>query len=84
MLVLRLWWSAPSRVKHRSAWNCASIRLSHDALVGTYASSTLFAAAESPTRVSLRIERCGLKLSNTIAIRTEVGYSEPMYRKERR
>jgi len=36
----------------RSAWNLASIRLSHDEYVGVYANSTLFAAAHSPTRES--------------------------------
>src|SRR5512144_1646030 len=46
------------------------MRFNQDAYVGTYASSTLFAVAQSRTRVSVVVDRCGLKLSNTIAIRT--------------
>ena len=56
--------------------NWASMRLSQLQLVGVWASSTLFAAAQSPTRVSTLVDRCGLKLSSTIAIRTCGGCSE--------
>jgi len=35
--------------------------------------STLFAVAQVPTRVSLRVLRCGLKLSQMIAMRVDGG-----------
>jgi ABC-type dipeptide/oligopeptide/nickel transport system ATPase component len=43
-------------------------------VVGVYASSTLFAAAHSPTRWSVLVDRWGEKLSSTIPIRTSGGY----------
>jgi hypothetical protein len=43
-------------------------------LVGVWANSTLLAAAQSPTRVSLVVVMCGEKLSSTIAIRILGGY----------
>jgi hypothetical protein len=51
----------------------ASIRFNHDEYVGVYASSTLFAAAHTLTRLSFFVDKCGLKLSSTIAIRTSIG-----------
>jgi len=41
--------------------------------VGTEASSTFLASARSPTRGSLVVDRWGLKLSGTIAMRTSRG-----------
>ena len=70
----------PSRAKYRSAVNWASMRFSHDEYVGVYASSTLFVAAHFPTRWSVFVERCGLKLSSTIAIRTCGGCRVRRYR----
>jgi hypothetical protein len=52
------------------------MRLSQDEFVGVQAISTLFAAAQVPTRRSLRVLRWGLKLSQMIAIRTYAGYRE--------
>ena len=53
--------------------NCASIRFNQDEFVGVYAISTLFAFAQVPTRRSLRVLKCGLKLSQTIAMRVDSG-----------
>src|SRR5215469_9037446 len=47
-----------------------SLRFHQEAFVGVYAISTLFAAAHSPTRLSLRVVRWGEKLSQMIAIGT--------------
>jgi hypothetical protein len=41
----------------------------HEEFVGVQAISPLLAAAHCPTRLSFLAERCGLKLSQTIAIR---------------
>jgi hypothetical protein len=41
----------------------------HEEFVGVQAISALLAAARCPTRLSFLAERCGLKLSQTIAIR---------------
>ena len=43
--------------------------MSQELLVGVEANSTWLAAAQSPTRVSLFVARCGEKLSHTIAMR---------------
>jgi hypothetical protein len=44
----------------------------------------LLAVAHWPTRGSVRVDRWGLKLSSTIAIRTPAGYSERRYRQKAR
>jgi hypothetical protein len=44
------------------------MRFNQDAFVGVYAISTLLALAQAPTRPSLAVLRCGLKLSQMIAI----------------
>ena len=44
------------------------MRFNQDEFVGVQAISTLLAAAQVPTRLSLGVVRCGLKLSQTIAI----------------
>jgi hypothetical protein len=44
------------------------MRFNQDEFVGVQAISTLFAAAQVPTQRSLRVLRCGLKLSQMIAI----------------
>ena len=49
------------------------MRFNQDELAGVQAISTLFAVAQAPTRASLRVVRCGLKLSQMIAIRTAGG-----------
>ena len=46
--------------------------------------STLFAAAYSPTLASLAVVRCGLKLSQMIAMRVNDGYRERRYRQNSR
>ena len=63
VLACSLWlaWSVPSSVKYRNAVNCASMRFNQDELVGVQAISTLFAAAQVPTRASHLVVRCGLK-----------------------
>ena len=57
MLACSVWlaWSVPSSVKYRSAVNCASMRFNQEEFVGVQAISTLFAAAQIPTRRSLRV-----------------------------
>jgi hypothetical protein len=50
--------------------NWASMRLSQELFVGVQAISTLLASAQSPTRLSFFVLRCGEKLSQMIAIRT--------------
>jgi len=62
MLACSLWlaWSVPSSVKYRRAVNWASMRFNQEELVGVQAISTLLAAAQSPTRASLAVVRCGL------------------------
>jgi hypothetical protein len=49
---LRLAWPGPLSAKYRSAANWASMRFNQDELAGAQAISTLFAFAQSPTRVS--------------------------------
>ena len=49
------------------------MRFNQDELAGVQAISTLFAVAQAPTRPSLRVLRCGLKLSQMIAIRVDDG-----------
>ena len=66
-------WPVPSSAKYRSAVNCASMRFNQDEFVGVQAISALLAAAHCPTRLSFLVDRCGLKLSQTIAIRTRGG-----------
>ena len=44
----------------------------------------LFALAQVPTRASLAVLRCGLKLSQMIAIRVDSGYKERRYRQNSR
>ena len=75
MLACSLWlaWSVPSSAKYRRAVNCASMRFNQDEFVGVQAISTLLAAAHCPTRLSFLVVRCGLKLSQTIAIGTSGG-----------
>jgi hypothetical protein len=46
------------------------MRLSQEEFVGVRAISTLFAAAQVPTRWHFFVVGCGEKLSRTIAIRT--------------
>ena len=50
--------------------NWASIRFNQDALAGVQAIWVLCAAAQAPARPSVAVLRCGLKLSQMIAIRT--------------
>jgi hypothetical protein len=52
------------------------MRLNQDELAGVQAISTLLAAAHVPTRASLAVVRCGLKLSQMIAMRVAGGYRE--------
>lgn len=66
-------WSVPLSVNSRSAVNWASVRFSQDELVGVQAISTLFACAHGPTRLSFLVVRCGLKLSQMIAMRISGG-----------
>ena len=66
---------APGRIETRRTLP-SFLYLGDQEYVGVYASSTLFAAAHSPTRWSFLVERCGLKLSSTIAIRTSDGCSD--------
>jgi hypothetical protein len=49
------------------------MRFNQDEFVGVQAISTLFALAHVPTRASLAVVRCGLKLSQMIAIRVDGG-----------
>jgi len=49
------------------------MRLSQEEFVGVQAISVLLAAARAPTRESLAVVRCGLKLSQMIAIRVAGG-----------
>ena len=65
---VRLAWPVPSSVKYRNAVNCASTRFNQDEFVGVQAISTLAVFARTPTRGSLSVVRCGLKLSQMIAI----------------
>ena len=44
------------------------MRFNQDEFVGVQAISTLFAFAQAPTRASRLVVRCGLKLSQMIAI----------------
>jgi hypothetical protein len=53
--------------------NCASMRFDQEEFVGVQAISTLLTAAQAPTRPSRLVVRCGLKLSQMIAIRTDAG-----------
>ena len=66
-------WSVPPSPKYRSAVNCASARFNQDEIAGVQAISTLLAAANRPARLSFVVVRCGLKLSQTIAIRIPGG-----------
>ena len=61
MLFCSRWvaWSVPLRANSRKAVNWASIRFIHELFVGTQAISVLFAAAQSPTRLSFLVVRCG-------------------------
>jgi hypothetical protein len=52
------------------------MRFNQEEFVGVQAISTLFAVAQVPTLRSLRVLRWGLKLSQTIAMRTDGGYKE--------
>jgi hypothetical protein len=78
MLACALWpgWSAPSSAKYRSAVNWASTRFNQDEFVGVQVISALFAAAYAATRPSLTVVRCGLKLSQMIAMRTSGEWRE--------
>jgi hypothetical protein len=49
------------------------MRFNRDEFVGVQAISVLFAATHAPTLASLAAVRCGLKLSQMIAIRTASG-----------
>jgi hypothetical protein len=53
--------------------NWASIRFNQDALAGVQTISTLLASAQAPTRPSVAVVRCGLKLSQMTAMRTAGG-----------
>jgi hypothetical protein len=52
------------------------MRFNQEELVGVSAISVLFAAAHGPTRLSVQVVRCGLKLSQMIAIRACGGQGE--------
>jgi hypothetical protein len=75
MLACSAWlaWSVPSGANSRRAVNCASMRFDQEEFVGVQAISTLLTAAQAPTRPSRLVVRCGLKLSQMIAIRTDPG-----------
>jgi hypothetical protein len=49
------------------------MRFDQEEFVGVQAISTLLTAAQAPTRPSRLVVRCGLKLSQMIAIRTDPG-----------
>ena len=73
------WWVAWSVPSSGEVPQRGELRLNpvpQDAFVGVSASSTLLAAAHCPTRLSFLVVRCGLKLSQTIAIRTLGGRRE--------
>lgn len=66
---LRLAWSVPFSEKQRRAVNWASIGFSQGLYVEVWATSTLLAAAQSPTRVSFFVVGCREKASSTFATR---------------
>ena len=72
MLACSAWlaWSVPSSAKYRRAVNWASTRFNQEEFVGVQAISTLLAMAWAPALRSLAVVRWGLKLSQTIAMRT--------------
>jgi hypothetical protein len=78
MLACSLWeaWPVPSSAKYRRAVNCASMRFIRNEFDGVQAISALLAAAQAPARRSRAVDRRGLKLSQTIAIRVVIGYRE--------
>src|SRR6266566_616344 len=86
MLACSRWvaWSVPLRVNSRSAVNWHSMRFIHEQLPGVQAISALLAAAQAPTRLSFLVDRCGLKLPQTIAIRVCGGCRLRRYRQNSR
>jgi hypothetical protein len=52
------------------------MRFNQDEFADVRAISALFVVAQLPTRRFVHVLRCGLKLSQMIAIRTDAGYRE--------